>query len=66
MTITGAVTKTISVKFDKRPPSKPNKPNFTLTIDTKKLKAGVHVLTIKAQDKFKNSSLNVTKFVRCA
>ena len=54
------------VKLDGKQFAKPGKPNFTLTVGVAKLRAGPHKLTIKASDKFKNSSLNVTEFIRCA
>lgn len=66
VTIDGAVLDSIVVKLDGKQFAKPGKSHFTLRIDVTKLRAGPHRLTIKASDKFKNSSLNVTEFVRCA
>ena len=58
--------KTILVKLDGKRFAKPGKAKFTLSIDVRKLKAGPHKLIIKASDKFKNGSVSITDFVRCA
>ncbi len=65
VTVTGALPKTIAVKLDGKSYSNPQKPHFTLSIDTAKLNAGTHRLTITAQDKNKHSSVSATDFVRC-
>jgi DNA-binding beta-propeller fold protein YncE len=65
VTATGAVTSTIAVRLDGKSFSKPKKPRFTLSIDTAKLKAGAHRLTIAAQDKHKYWTVSTTDFVRC-
>jgi uncharacterized repeat protein (TIGR02543 family) len=65
VTVTGAVPKSIVVKLDGKSFSKPGKSKFTLSINVPKLAHGAHHLTITAADRFKNSSVSVTDFVRC-
>ncbi|TMM09469.1 MAG: hypothetical protein E6G00_10395 [Actinobacteria bacterium] len=66
VSITRVDAKTILVKLDGKRFAKPGKAKFTLSIDVRKLKAGPHKLIIKASDKFKNGSVSITDFVRCA
>jgi hypothetical protein len=65
VTVTGAKVSTIVVKLDGKQFARPGKLKFTLMLDTAKIKAGPHRLTIRAADKFKNPSLSITRFVRC-
>jgi hypothetical protein len=66
VTIKRAAVKSIVVKLDGKKFAKPGKTKFTLTIDVGKLKAGSHLLTITAADRFKNGAVSITHFVRCA
>ena len=66
VSITRVDVKTIRVTLDGKKFAKPGKKKFTLSIDVPKLKSGPHKLIIRATDKFKNGSVSITDFIRCA